>query len=103
MLTREERTLLENFIDATDRLYDGDTNAVDVYALLLATAAALKSGSLAEQFATSARELKEIVRSTATSGQKRDETLTKTDGLRVHVAQALRTDAKENPRQRHRI
>ena len=52
-----ERRFLMNMIDALDRLYDGKTRAIDVQALVEATAPAIGNQELAAIFSATVRRL----------------------------------------------
>lgn len=101
MLTKDERILLENALESLNRLFDRVSTVSDVQSLFLATAMALRGTEIASAFEGSAQRLAEIVRSNALPDRKRDLGLVATDGLRKLIAEQLRRDANENPRQRH--
>ena len=101
MLTRDERKLLNHFLDALDRLYDRQTTVIDLHALLEATAIALKGKSLQPIFIAPLAELKALVFSGKTAETKHGEALNVTDDLRQFIADQLRLDEQANPKQRH--
>ena len=101
MLTRDDRKLLENVIEALNRIYDGDLAAVDACALVFATSKAFIGDELSPAFESAIRGLEVIVKSDQTPGQKRYSALLATDELTKAIAETVRRDAKENPKQRH--
>jgi len=101
MLTKDERILLDNCIDALNRLFDGDSSVIDLYYVMFATAFAFMSNPMGMSFEPAVRELREIAASNAPPREKRDLALLKTDYLRQQIAAVLRCDAAENPKQRH--
>lgn len=90
-MNRIERTLLENLLDCLDRLFDCETNVIDVRDLVYATHAALSETNHASVLAVAEKALISIVRSDTTSDQKRDTALVATDELRVYLATILPT------------
>lgn len=101
MLTRDERELLENTIDALDRLFDSQSEVVDLYALLFATGKAFGSNPLHGVFDPPVHELRKLIQSKESEDQRRDFALIRTNDLRKAIADELRRDAVENPKQRH--
>ena len=85
----DERLLLENTLDALDRLFDGDCGAVAVWALLVATAAALRGTSHRPALEEPLAGLWEVVRSGASADAQRDRALAATDPLRQYLAEVL--------------
>jgi hypothetical protein len=84
-----ERLLLENALDALDRLFDRECGAVDVWALLVATAAALRGTSHGPAVRQPLAELRAVVRSGAASDAQRDRALAVTASLRQYLAGVL--------------
>src|ERR1700733_14962841 len=103
MLTKDQRTLLKNVLEALNRLFDRDSTVVDVHALLVATATPLHGSGLASAFESPTRQLRDILQSDALPDRKRDLALDATDDLRKFVAEELRRDAIENPKGRHAL
>jgi hypothetical protein len=90
MLTKDQRTLLDNVFESLNRLFDRVSTVADVHALLVATAIAMRGTQLADAFEDPIRQLNPIVRSNATPDRKRDLGLADNDGLRRFVAEQLR-------------
>lgn len=103
MLTKDQRVLLENALDALDRVFDRELRVVDLKALLFATGRALGGTAFAAAFESPFGELEKLVRSQASQDQKRDLALRATDDLRKVIADALRSDATDNPKRRHSL
>lgn len=58
MLTMDQRILFENIISALDRVFDRESKVVDLYALVFATAVALRGSEFAAAAELPIRELK---------------------------------------------
>lgn len=101
MLTKDQRTLLDNALESLNRLYDHDSTATDVHALLVATTIALRESELAGPFDEAVRRLGKILASDATPDQRGDLAFYATDNLRHFIGEQLHTDKNENPKQRH--
>ena len=84
-----EAELLENVLDALDRLYDGHCGAVDVWALLTATGAALKATAHSPVLDETAAALEPVWRKVKTADAQRDQALGVTDPLRQYLARLL--------------
>jgi len=84
-----EKQLLENALDALDRLFDGQSPVIDVWALLFATAEALRATKHCSAFEAVVPALLDLVRSSATAEEQRDRALWLTDELRQYVAGLL--------------
>ena len=84
-----ESQLLGNLLDCLDRLFDGETNVINVHDLVFATLAALSDTPHATVLRPAERELIAIARSQASRDQKRDAALVATDDLRKHLASVL--------------
>ena len=89
-MSQREGLLLDNALDALDRLFDGDSSVIDVQALLFATGEALRDTVHLPHFVHPATELVAIARSRETEESKRDRALSITDRLRDHLATSLR-------------
>lgn len=103
MLTKEERTLLENVVEATNRLFDLDSTVTGVYSLLVATATAFHESEFAPAFVGPIRRLGELVRSGTPADEKRSSALNALDDLRTCISQELHRDAIDNPKRRHDV
>ncbi len=81
-----EKILLENVLDALDRLFDRHCSAIDVWALLLATSEALRATEHASQLEGPVPDLLAVVRSGASAEVVRQRALEVTDELRKYLA-----------------
>ncbi len=88
-MTAVEKSLLNNALDALDRIFDRQTSVIDLSDLLFATAAALRETQHYSAFEGPAAELVAIVRSRADEEAKRDRVLDVTDPLRHYLAELL--------------
>jgi hypothetical protein len=78
--------LLDNLLDALDRLYDRATTVTDLHALVYATEVAL-SGSVHTAMLTDAEQLlQRLLRSGKSVTEERDIALNETDDLRKYLA-----------------
>lgn len=78
--------LLDNLLDALDRLYDRATTVTDLHALVFATEVAL-SGTVHTPILTdAAQRLQRILRSGKSVSEERDVALNETDDLRKYLA-----------------
>lgn len=78
--------LLDNLLDALDRLYDRATTVTDLHALVFATEVAL-SGTVHTPILTDAEQrLQRILRSGKSVSEERDVALNETDDLRKYLA-----------------
>jgi len=78
--------LLDNLLDALDRLYDRATTVTDLHALVFATEVAL-SGTVHTAILTdAAKRLQRILRSGKSVSEERDVALNETDDLRKYLA-----------------
>ncbi|HWL08206.1 MAG TPA: hypothetical protein VNQ76_07375 [Planctomicrobium sp.] len=91
-MTTREKILLENVLDALDRLFDRQSSVVDIQSLLLATSEALSSTCHEPLLRTAERELQTIIRSTTSEEERRDRALLVTNDLRIDLAQKLPID-----------
>ena len=86
----EARTqLLENQLDALDRLFDSKMTAIDLHALTYATARALPGDPLYPWLDSAAVALADIVGQGLTEVAEREKALIETDALRQMLADAL--------------
>lgn len=88
-MSKHEKLLLENALNALDRLYDGDSSVVDVWALLFATCEAVRGTDHHPEFERPMDELLLIVRSGKSAEFQRDRALGATDELRHYLAKVL--------------
>lgn len=84
-----EQLLLENALDALDRLFDRECGAIDVWALLVATAAALRDTPHRAALEEPLAELEAIWRSRSSADSQRDRAIAVTDPLRHYLARLL--------------
>jgi hypothetical protein len=90
-MTTIEDELLENILDALDRLFDREMYVIDLLALLFATAEALRTTRHYEELLNPTNELREVVRSGATRDAQRDRALHITDKLRHYLADVCKS------------
>lgn len=84
-----ERQLLENVLDAMDRLFDRHISAIDLWGLLLATAEALRATPHYGALLSPTAQLLAISRSGTDTETERDQALDATDVLRHYLAELL--------------
>jgi hypothetical protein len=82
----DERTLLYNLLDSLDRLYDRHCGAVDVDALLTATASAVKDPSWIASIEQASTALRDLIRSNLPLEEEYGQALVVTDDLRIKLA-----------------
>ncbi len=85
-MTKREQLLLKNVLDSLDRLYDGDSLPIDVYALIVATSEALKGSEFSVMAESIVPRLKEIAWSAMTAENKKHQMLFVTSELRHFLA-----------------
>ena len=85
-MTAIEKCLLENALDALDRLFDRDSTTVDVWALLVATSEALRATQHYSELVKPTAELLTIIRSNESPEAERDHALEAPDKLRHYLA-----------------
>ena len=88
-MTDREYELLGNLFDALDRLFDWKCGAFDIWALLVATEAALRDTPHRPALEQPLSDLKAVVLSKATEEARRDHALGVTDPLRQYLADVL--------------
>jgi hypothetical protein len=88
-MTDNERTLLENLLDAFDRLYDRECGVADTHALLQATAVALTGSVFVPKMEEACAELSAILRSAGSPTDKNRAALAAVDSLRQALADVL--------------
>jgi hypothetical protein len=85
----EKRLLLNNSLDVLDRLFDRETELIDVSAILYATGLAIRPDSLSPLFLDAAASLERIRRAGLKADDARDSALQTTNPLRLALAAAL--------------
>jgi hypothetical protein len=88
-LTTTEIQLLDNVLDALDRLYDEKLQVIDLWALLLATSEAMRHTAHFNVLAAPIEDLLAIVRSGESDDIQRDRALLASDWLRHYLANLL--------------
>jgi hypothetical protein len=81
--------LLNNFLDVLDRLFDRETELIDVGAIVYATGLAIRPDSLFPLFLDAAASLERIRRAGLTADDARESALQSTNPLRLALAAAL--------------
>src|SRR5579859_893088 len=84
-----EKKLLDNALESLNRLSDRSISAIDVWALMLATAEALRNTPHAPELERAAKELLIIVRASRPFHDQRDRALEVTQDLRHYLARQL--------------
>lgn len=88
-MTAREKQMLENVLNTLDRLFDRQSSAIDVWAVLLATSEALRATPHHVEFEEPTAGLLAVVRSGGTAEVQRDRALVATDTLRHYLARLL--------------
>ncbi len=88
-MVANEYDLLSNVLDSLDRLFDEQSSAETVLALLFATSEALRTTSHYPELERPIAELRAVVRSGVLSEMQRDKTVWITDPLRKYLARVL--------------
>jgi hypothetical protein len=88
-MTDNERNLLENLLDAFDRLYDRECRVADTHALLRATAVALAGSAFVPKMEEACTELSAILRSAASLTDQNTAALAAVHSLRQALAEVL--------------
>lgn len=88
-MTNDERKLLDNILDALDRLFDTESTAVDIYVLIFATSKALSNTEYFVILDNAVNNLEEIVSSKLKADDERSEALKVTNDLRIFLAETL--------------
>lgn len=89
-LKTTELQLLDNTLDALDRLFDRDLHVIDLWALLFATAEALRTSVHYDELSRPATDLLAIARSGTSDEIMRQRALYSTDKLRHYLADLLK-------------
>jgi hypothetical protein len=85
----DRHALLNNSLDALDRLFDCEAGIADVGAILYATGHAIRPSSLSPLFLDAAASLERIHLARLTAEEERESALRSTNQLRVALAEAL--------------
>ena len=85
-MAEEKNQLLNNQLDALDRLFDRKTEVVDLHAITYATAQALRTDPLFPLFEETAKALEKVIRAGTLGDQARDQALYATNQLRMTIA-----------------
>lgn len=88
-MTNDEKRLLENVLDALDRLFDRESSIIDVHALIFATSKALPNADYFAVLDNAVDRLEIIIRSGLDTEGQRDAALTATNDLRIFLAESL--------------
>jgi hypothetical protein len=99
-VTDRDRELASNALDALDRLYDRDNRAVDVWALVEATADAVTPGQLADALRKAAIGLREVLSAGLSADEQYGRALDATDELRHLLADVWSTTAAADAAER---
>jgi len=87
--TVSEKLLLENALNALDRLFDGHCGATDVWALFVATSQALRDTPHGPALAEPLADLEAVWRAGGLADAQRDRALWITDPVRRYLAKLL--------------
>jgi hypothetical protein len=88
-MTRREQLLLGNVLDALDRLYDGVSKPIDIYALVVATSEARRDSEFSTKAQPVLNELQRISSLEKPQAEKKELALVATDDLRLFLAGVL--------------
>ena len=79
--------LLDNVLDALDRLYDNESTVADVQAILFATSVAMEGSEVQELLSSTAEKLQRLIRCTVFPGSDtiRQQALIVTDAFRQQM------------------
>ena len=88
-MVANEYDLLSNVLDSLDRLFDEQSSAETVLALVFVTSEALRGSSHYPELERPIAELRAVVRSGVSSEMQRDQTVWITDPLRKYLARML--------------
>ena len=89
-----EQQLLDNVLDSFDRLSDRQSQIIDIWALLHATAEALRNTPHHKELEGVLPALRQIMRSGATADDQRNQALSVTEVLRHYLADVLPLDGE---------
>ena len=88
-MTNEEKQLLENVLDALDRLFDRESSVVDLQALIFATSKALAKTEYYTALNEAASGLDKLLSLRLPINVEREKGLEATNGLRLLLAKVL--------------
>ena len=88
-MTNDEKQLLENVLDALDRLFDRESSVVDLQALIFATSKALAKAEYDTALREAASGLDELLRMRLSTNDEREKALEATNDLRILLAKVL--------------
>lgn len=97
MTTNDETRLLGNVLEGLDRLFDGESSATDLQALIFATSKALSNADYFSILNDAGTKLEELIDSKRTSKDERNDALEITNELRVFIAGLLPFDPRQTP------
>ncbi len=84
-----ELFLLENILDSLDRLFDEDSQVIDVYVLIFATAKALAETNHFQILDTASNKLDAVLKTIKSKNELRKAALIETDELRHYIAKLV--------------
>lgn len=84
-----EQELLDNLLDALDQLFDGECDALDVWALIVATGEEMRDTPHKPALDQPLVELQTVIQSRTAADEQRDLSLVITDPLRKYLARVL--------------
>lgn len=96
-MTSAEEAVLESALDALDRLFDRESQVIDVYALFFSSAVAMKGTKFERMFAESALRLHGLIAAGTDKEAEREMALEFTDELRKALADALPNPSNQTP------
>ncbi|MBN8625644.1 MAG: hypothetical protein J0M17_09155 [Planctomycetes bacterium] len=85
-MLKSEKQLLNNALDALDRLFDRESSVFEIWALFFATSHALSDTDHQPEFEAVVPTLLAIARSRDSVETQRDRALDATDSLRLYLA-----------------
>lgn len=88
-MTLDEKNLLNNILDGLDRLFDRESDVIDIYALIFATSKALHNTEYFSILDRTANNLEKILLSASTANNGVFEALEVTNDLRIFLAEIL--------------
>lgn len=88
-MTDDDKKLLNNVLDGLDRLFDRESQAIDIHALIFATSKALSDTEYFAILNDTANNLEKIVRSRLNANEERNQALKETNDLRIFLAKIL--------------
>lgn len=88
-MSPEQLKLLNNLLDALDRLFDRECRAIDILFLVYATHQALGPTELGQVFQTAVIDLERIVKGRQENELEREAALSATNDLRLRLAELV--------------